>query len=50
MSEQPVDLAQARSEMRNAVERRSAIAVPVPRFRFDLAEIEVTWQPEAGTL
>jgi DSF synthase len=50
MSEQPVDLAQARSEMRSAVERRGAIAVPVPRFRFDLAEIEVNWQPEAGTL
>lgn len=51
MSDQPVDLAQARSEMRNAVERRgSAIAVPVPRFRFDLAEIEVSWKPESGTL
>jgi len=50
MSEQPVDLAQARSEMRTAVERRAAIATPVPKFRFDLAEMDVRWDVETGTL
>lgn len=50
MSEQPVDLAQARSEMRTAVERRAAIATAVPKFRFDLAEMDVRWEAETGTL
>jgi len=50
MSEQPVDLAQARSEMRTAVERRAAIATTVPKFRFDLAEMDVRWDVETGTL
>jgi DSF synthase len=51
MSDQPVDLAQARSEMRTAVERRnSTIAQPVPRFRFDLAEMDVQWDEVTGTL
>ena len=50
MSEQPVDLAQARSEMRTAVERRVAIATTVPKFRFDLAEMDVRWDVETGTL
>jgi DSF synthase len=51
MSEQPVDLAQARSELRSAAEKRgAAIAASVPRFRFDLAEMEVRWDEAVGTL
>ncbi len=50
MSEQPVDLAQARSEMRTAADRRVAIAAPAPKFRFDLAEMDVRWEGETGTL
>lgn len=51
MSDQPVDLAQARSEMRTAAERRKqTIAAPVPRFRFDLAEMDVQWDEATGTL
>ena len=51
MTEQPVDLAQARSEMRSAADRRTLdIAPPSPRFRFDLAEMEVRWAETTGTL
>lgn len=51
MSDLPVDLAQARSEMRTAVDRRGGVApTPVPRFRFDLKELEVRWQESAETL
>lgn len=51
MSDQPVDLAQARSEMRTAVERRTGSGpTVVPRFRFDLAEVEVRWEEASGTL
>lgn len=51
MSDQPVDLAQARSELRTAAEKRAvAIAASNPRFRFDLAEIEVSWDEAAATL
>lgn len=51
MSDQPVDLAQARSELRSVAEKRAAaIAATAPRFRFDLAEIEVCWEEPTGTL
>lgn len=51
MSEQPVDLALARSELRSAAEKRPiAIAPAMPRFRFDQAELEVSWKEDTGTL
>jgi Enoyl-CoA hydratase/carnithine racemase len=51
MSSQPVDFAQARSEMRTAGERRTATVVTrKPRLRFDLSELEVRWDEENGTL
>jgi len=51
MTDQPVNLARARSEMRTAGERRvGSVHTPTPRFRFDLAEIEVRWDEMAATL
>lgn len=51
MSDQPVDLAQARSELRTAAEKRATVVTSAaPRFRFDLAEIEVRWEEATGTL
>jgi DSF synthase len=51
MTDQPVNLARARSEMRTAGERRvGSVHTPTPRFRFDLAEIEVRWDETAATL
>lgn len=51
MSDQPVDLAQARSEMRVAVDWRAGpVAAAVPKTRFDLAEMEVRWEEASGTL